>query len=145
MIYAYFNSKDAGRVVKTEFEPVKTWTENVNQFNNFSRIFHVGWIKAIVEITEDKEAPYIPSIYQIKVKEILEGPEVHNINRIFSYMEEFRMQIRKGEQALVEGNLEKVVDGTNTYHQITLSYGPRYYEQNLKIYTQNSKFTEQDT
>jgi len=34
---------------------------------------------------------------------------------------------------LVEGNLEKVVDGTNVYHQITLSYGPRYYEQTLKV------------
>jgi predicted nucleotidyltransferase len=135
MIYAYFDSKDAGRIVKAEFEPVKTWQENVNRFNNFARISHVGWIKAIVEITDDKEAQYIPSIYSIKVKEILEGPEVKNITQIFSYMEEFRMQIKKGEQALVEGNLEKIVDGTNTYHQITLSYGQRYYEQTLKAYS----------
>jgi len=48
-------------------------------------------------------------------------------------MEEFRMQAKKGEKVLVEGNLEKVVDGTNMYHQITLSYGPRYYEQTLKV------------
>lgn len=136
MIYAYFDSTDAKRVVKAEFEPVKTWTENINEFNNFARISHIGWIKAIVEITDDKGAPFIPSIYQIKIKEILEGPQVDNITRIFSYMEEFRMQIKQGEQATVEGNLEKVVDGTNTYHQITLSYGPRYYEQNLKVNTE---------
>jgi predicted nucleotidyltransferase len=133
MIYAYFDSKAAGRVVKAEFEPVKAWTENVNEFNNFARIFHAGWIKAIVEITDDKEAPFIPSIYQIQVKDVLDGPEVENITRIFSYMEEFRMQAKKGERVLVEGNLEKVVDGTNVYHQITLSYGPRYYEQTLKV------------
>jgi len=136
MIYACFESKDAGRVVKVEFEPVKDWTENVDKFNNFARIYHVGWIKAIVEITDDKEGPFIPSIYQIKIKEILEGPEIENITQIFSYMEEFRFQAKKGEKALVEGNLEKVIDGTNTYYQITLSYGYRYYEQTFKVITE---------
>ena len=135
MIYAYFDSKDAGRVVKAEFEPVKTWRENVNEFNNFARISHVGWIKAVVEITDHTDAPFIPSVYQIEVKDILEGPNVDDITRIFSYMEEFRMQAKQGEHVLVEGNLEKVVDGTNIYHQITLSYGPRYYEQTLKVIT----------
>ncbi|PVX23115.1 MAG: hypothetical protein CW691_11645 [Candidatus Bathyarchaeum sp.] len=135
MIYAYFDSKDAKRVVKAEFEPVKTWEENVNEFNNFARIFHVGWIKAVVEITGDTDAPFIPSVYQIKVKDVLEGPKVDEIRRIFSYMEEFRMQAKQGEQVLVEGNLERVVNGTDTFHQITLSYGPRYYEQTLKVIT----------
>jgi predicted nucleotidyltransferase len=133
MIYAYFDSRDAGRVVKAEFEPVKTWTENVNEFNNFARISHVDWIKAVAEITDDKDAPFIPSVYQIDIKEILEGPKVDHITRICSYMEEFRMQAKQGEKVLVEGNLEKVVDGTNIFHQITLSYGPRYYEQTLKV------------
>ena len=133
LIYAYFDSADAGRVVKAEFEPVKSWKENVNEFNNFTRISHAGWIKAVAEITDDKDAPYIPSIYQIDVKKVLDGPEVPDIMRIFSYLEEFRMQAKKGEKVLVEGNLEKVIDGTNIYHQITLSYGPRYYEQTMKV------------
>jgi len=133
MIYAYFDSEDAGRIVKAEFEPVKSWTENINQYNPFMRIFHVGWIKAIVEITDDRDSPFIPSVYQIEVKEILEGPRVDRISRIFSYMEEFRMQAKQSEQVLVEGNLEKVVNGTEVFHQITLSYGPRYYEQALKV------------
>jgi len=133
MIYAYFDSRDAGRVVKAEFEPVKTWKENVNSYNPFARIFHVGWIKAIVEISNDDDAPFIPSIYQIELEEILEGPEIDDIARIFSYMEEFRMQAKTSERVLVEGNLERVVNGTNVFHQITLSYGPRYYEQTLKV------------
>jgi len=133
MIYSYFDSKDAKRVVKAEFEPVKTWRENVIEFNNFARISHVGWIKAVVEITDDKDAPFIPSVYQINVKDVVEGPNVSDVTRVFSYMEEFRMQAKQGEQVLVEGNLEKVVDGTNIFHQITLSYGPRYYEQTLKV------------
>jgi predicted nucleotidyltransferase len=133
MIYAYFDSEDAGRVVKAEFEPVKAWTENVNVYNPFTRIFHVGWIKAVAEITDDEDAPFIPSIYQIEVKDVLDGLKVDDITRIFSYMEEFRMQAKRGEQVLVEGNLEKVVNGTNVFHQITLSYGPRYYEQTLKV------------
>jgi len=133
MIYAYFDSEDAGRVVKAEFEPVKAWTENINEYDPFTRIFHVGWIKAVAEITDDKDAPFIPSIYQIEIKDVLEGPKVDEIKRIFSYMEEFRMQAKRGEQVLVEGNLEKVVTGTKVFHQITLSYGPRYYKQTLKV------------
>ena len=133
MIYAYFDSEDAGRVVKAEFEPVKSWKENVNEFNYFARIHHVGWVKAVAKVTCDKDAPFIPSVYQIEVEEFLEGPEVEDVKRIFSYMEEFRMQAKTGERVLVEGNLEKVVDGTDIYHQITLSYGPRYYEQTLKV------------
>ena len=43
------------------------------------------------------------------------------------------MQAKEGEQVLVEGNLEKVVNGSKVFHQITLSYGPRYYEQTLKV------------
>jgi len=133
MIYAYFDSKDAGRVVKVEFEPVKDWSENTNEYNPFKRVFHMGWIKAVAEITDDKDAPFIPSIYQIEVKDTLEGPKVDGIKQIFSYLEEFRMQAKQGEHVLVEGNLEKVVSGTNIFHQITLSYGPRYYEQTLKV------------
>jgi len=133
MIYAYFDSKDAGRVVKAEFEPVKDWNEICNEYNPSARISHVGWIKAVAEITGDKDAPFIPSIYQIEVKAILDGPEVDDIKRIFSYMEEFRMQAKQGERVLVEGNLEKVVNGNDVFHQITLSYGPRYYEQTLKV------------
>ena len=132
-IYAYFDSKDTGRVVKAEFEPVKNWIENNNTYNSSSRIFQKGWIKVIAEITNDQEAPFIPSIYQIKIIKILEGPKVIDIIRIFSYMEEFRLQAKKGEQVLIEGNLEKVIDETEEFHQITLSYGPRYYEQTFKV------------
>lgn len=133
MIYAYFDSKSAKRVVKVEFEPIKSWNEITNEYSPFTRISHVGWIKAIVEITDDKNAPFIPSIYQINLKKLLDGPKVDKITRIFSYIEEFRMQARKGEQVQVEGNLERVVNGTDVFHQITLSYGSRYYEQTLKV------------
>ena len=133
MIYAYFDSKKAGRVVKAEFEPVKDYKKIVNDYSPFTRVSHMGWIKAVVEITDDKDSPFIPSIYQIDVKNVLKGPKVDDIRRIFSYMEEFRMQAKKGEQVLVEGNLEKVINGTDIFYQITLSYGPRYYEQVLKV------------
>jgi len=131
MIYGLFKTK--GRVVKAEFEPVKEWEEICNEYNKDTRIINVGWIKAVAEITDDDDAPFIPSIYQIEVRDVLEGPKVDEIRRIFSYMEEFRMQAKRGEQVLVEGNLEKVVTRTKVFHQITLTYGPRYYEQTLKV------------
>ncbi|UCC58625.1 MAG: nucleotidyltransferase domain-containing protein [Candidatus Bathyarchaeum sp.] len=133
MIYSLFKPKAGRRVVKAEFEPVKEWNEICNEYNKDTRIINVGWIKAVAEISDDADAPFIPSIYQIEVRDVIEGPKVDEIKRIFSYMEEFRMQAKRGEQVLVEGNLEKVVTRTKVFHQITLTYGPRYYEQTVKV------------
>ena len=135
LIYALFERKEAGRGVKTEFEPVKDWKEICNEYNPDTRILKRGWIKAVARITNDKDAPFIPSIYHTEVLEILEGPKVENIQRILSYVEEFRMQAKRDEQVCVEGNLEEVVTETKTFHQITLTYGHRYYEQTLKVIT----------
>jgi predicted nucleotidyltransferase len=131
MIYCLFKTKE--RVIKVEFEPVKDWKEIYNEYDKDTRMTNVGWIKAVAEITGDDDAPFIPSIYQIEVFDILEGPKVDEIKRIFSYIEEFRMQAKRGEKVLVEGNLEKVVTRNKAFHQITLTYGPRYYEQSLKV------------
>jgi predicted nucleotidyltransferase len=133
MIYALFKRKEGRRVVKIEFEPVKDWKEICNEYNSDTRILKRGWIKAVARVTDDKDAAFIPSIYPIEVLEILEGPEVKNIQRILSYVEEFRMQTKRDEQVCVEGNLEEVITKTKTFHQITLTYCPRYYEQTLKV------------
>ncbi len=133
MIYALFEDPQGGRVVKVEFEPVKDWKEIYNEYNLNTRITKKGWIKALTRVTNAQDAPFIPSIYQIETPEILEGPKVENVQRILSYVEEFRMQAEKDEKVYVEGNLEQVSDETRTFQQITLTYGPRYYEQVLKV------------
>jgi len=43
------------------------------------------------------------------------------------------MQARRDETVYVEGHLEKVEAPKENYYQVTLSYGPRYYEQTLKV------------
>jgi len=133
MIYALFKDAESGRVIKTEFEPVKDWKEICNEYSSSTRIVRKGWIRAIVRITDDRDAPFIPSIYQIEPLEILEGPRVEEIQRIISYVEEFRMQAKRDERVYVEGNLEEVVTEAGRFHQVTLTYGPRYYEQVLKV------------
>jgi len=137
MIYPLFKRKEGGRLFKTEFEPVKDWKEICNEYDPKTLVLKRGWIKAAARVTDDKNAPFIPSIYQIGSVEILEGPEVENIQRILSYVEEFRMQAKRDEHVCVEGNLEEVVTKTKTFHQITLTYGPRYYEQTLKVIRDN--------
>lgn len=134
MIYALFKDAEWERIIKTEFEPVKDWKEICNEYNPNTRVIKRGWIKAAARITDDQDAPFIPSIYKIEPIEILEGPKVENVQRILSYVEEFRMQAEKDELVYVEGNLEKVITPTRTFHQITLTYCPRYYEQVLKIW-----------
>lgn len=133
MVYSLFRDKTSGRIIKTEFEPVKEWRENHSEYNLNTRITRKGWIRAIAQVTDDSEAPFMPSICKVEPEKILEGVKVDDIQRIVSYVEEFRMQAEKNEEVYVEGNLEQVVTSTEVFHQITLTYGPRYYEQVLKV------------
>lgn len=132
-IYAIFQDDKQGRAIKTEFEPVKEWSEIHNEYDSKTRILKKGWVRAIARINHDYDAPFMPSVYQVEIKRILEGSKADDIKRIVSYVEEFRMQARRDEQVYVEGNLEQVVTPLKTFHQITLTYGPRYYEQVLKV------------
>jgi len=132
-IYALFQDEDSGSFIKTEFEPVKEWSEIHNEYDSRMRILKKGWVKAVARITNDYEAPFMPSIYGVEIKRILEGVKADGIQRIISYIEEFRMQAEEDEEVYVEGNLEQVITPAKTFHQITLTYGPRYYEQVLKV------------
>jgi predicted nucleotidyltransferase len=88
----------------------------------------------LARITEDYDAPFIPSIYSIEPLRVSEGAkEAHETKRIVSYLEEFRMQAQKGEIVYVEGNLEEVTTSTGSFYQVALTYCPRYYEQVLKV------------
>lgn len=134
MIYALFRDEKSGRVIKTEFEPVKDWTEIINENFSEAEIVHRGWVKMFARITEDRDTPFIPSVYYIEPLKILNGPTVASeVARIVSYMEEFRMQAGKDERVYVEGNLEEVITSNGSFHQVTLTYCPRYYEQVLKF------------
>jgi predicted nucleotidyltransferase len=132
MIYGLIEKAKSGRSVKVEFEPVKDWAEIHNEYSLDMKIKRKGWVGITASVTDDRDAPYIPSIYQIEPSKILKGPKVDNLQRIISYVEEFRMQAENGEEVHAEGNLEEVITSSGSFHQITLTYGPRYYEQSLK-------------
>lgn len=134
MIYALFINEGSRRVVKTEFEPVKDWQEINNKYDVEARIVQKGWTRMFARVVEDRDAPFIPSIYGIELMKVLEGvKEAAEASRIVSYMDEFRMQARRDETIYVEGNLEEVVTLKESFFQIALTYCPRYYEQVLKV------------
>jgi len=135
-VYALFHHKESGRAIKTEFEPVKRWEQIQNEYNPDARITRAGWMKVLARVRNDNDAPFMPSIYQIEPVEILKGEHVDSIQRVVSYVEEFRMQAQRDELVVVEGNLEQVSTPKQTFHQVTLTYGPRYYEQTLKVIDQ---------
>jgi len=135
-VYALFHYKESGRIIKVEFEPVKRWEEIQNEYDPSVRITRKGWIKLSARITQDKDAPFMPSIYQIEPLKILKGERIDHIERIISFVEEFRMQAQRDELVIVEGNLEQVRIPGKVFHQITLTYGPKYYQQTLKILEQ---------
>jgi predicted nucleotidyltransferase len=133
----YDDRKFSGRVIKAEFEPVKAWNEIVNEYNPRHCITKRGWTKIRARVTADDDGPFIPSVYGIEPLEVLEGPRAAGeVTRVFSYMEEFRQQVYKDEEIIVEGNLEEVQtpepDAEGCFYQVTLTYCPRYYDQVLK-------------
>jgi predicted nucleotidyltransferase len=133
-IYGLFDDAESGRIIKAEFEPVKAWSEIASEYDPEARILRKGWVKISARVVDDTDAPFIPSVYAIEPLEVLSGTrEALEAVRVFSYMEEFRMQAQKDEMICVEGNLEEVVSPKGSFHQITLTYCPRYYEQVLKV------------
>jgi predicted nucleotidyltransferase len=134
-IYGLFDDNaKSGRTIKAEFEPVKAWSEIKSEYDPAARIVRKDWVRVKARVTDDKEAPFIPSIYGIEPLEVLSGDRTAlEAVRVVSYMEEFRQQAQKDETILVEGSLEKVVSPSGSWHQITLTYCPRYYEQMLKV------------
>jgi predicted nucleotidyltransferase len=134
LIYGLFNDERGHRIIKVEFEPVKDWKEIKNEYDSKIRIVQKGWVKMVARVTKDDDAPFIPSVYDIEPLEFLDGPkETNEVERIVSYIEEFRMQVHKDEAAYIEGNLEEVTTSKGSFYQIALTYCPRYYEQVLKV------------
>jgi predicted nucleotidyltransferase len=134
-IYGLFdNTAKSGRTIKAEFEPVKAWSEIKSEYDPAARIVRKDWVRVKARVTDDKEAPFIPSIYCIEPLEVVNGGNAAlEAVRVVSYMEEFRQQAQKDETIIVEGSLEEVVSPSVNCHQITLTYCPRYYEQMLKV------------
>ncbi len=133
-IYGLYDDRKTGRTIKAEFEPVKDWDEIQSEYNPETKIVRKGWARIKARVTADEDAPFIPSVYGIKTVEILSGSkDAAEAIRVISYMEEFRQQVQKDETIIVEGNLEEVKSPEGAYHQMALSYCPRYYEQMLKV------------
>ncbi len=134
LIYAVYLDKQSGRTIKTEFEPVKDWKEIREAHFSEAKVVQKGWVKMLARITDDHDSPFIPSVYGVEPLKIIEGKAcAEETERVVSYMEEFRMQVFKDEKVYVEGNLEEVVTSKGSFHQVTLTYCPRYYEQTLKV------------
>jgi predicted nucleotidyltransferase len=132
LIYSVYKPRTEGRDFKVEFEPVRDWSEIHEEYDPNSRIRRVGWITATAEILDDSDSFFIPSVYTIEQKRVIKGPSSYSIDRIVSFVEEFRGQAEVGQEVIVKGNLEEVEDSKGKHYQIVLSRVPDYYKQILK-------------
>jgi predicted nucleotidyltransferase len=134
LIYALFHDKKSRRIIKTEFEPVRDWKEISSDYDPEVTIVRKGWVRMLARVSEDIDALFIPSVYGIEPLKVLDGAKGFlEVARVVSYIEEFRMQAFAGETVYVEGNLEEVNARKGSFHQIALTYCPRYYEQVLRV------------
>jgi len=118
---------------KFEFEPVRLYNEIRDKYKQTLQIEPRGWIKVKARITDDTESFFMPSVYDVNLEEILKGPKKYDVKKVVSFMEEFRMQSRKDDIVIIEGNLEEVITENEQFSQITLTYGERYYEQAMFV------------
>lgn len=133
-VYGLFGDPKSGRTIKAEFEPVKAWKEIQSEYNPETKIMRRDWVRLKARVTSDREGPFIPSVYGIQPLEVQSGPRTAiDAIRVVSYMEEFRLQAQTDETVIVEGSFEEVVSDQGSFHQIALTYCPRYYEQVLKV------------
>jgi len=135
LIYAVYDDHLAsGRTIKAEFEPVKNWNEITNEYDSKIKVTRKDLVKIKARITEDTDAPFIPSVYGIQPLELIKGSKKGmEATRVVSYMEEFRLQAKRDETVIINGNLEELKTKEGTSYQVVLTYGPRYYNQVLKV------------
>lgn len=131
LIYGVYKPPDSVRPIKVEFEPVKSLGEISGEYMVPDKVDRLGWVKAVAKVVDDSEAAFMPSVYRVELETVLEGPSVDSIDCIVSYVEEYRLQAFRDERVYVEGWLERIQSGCKIFHQITLTYGPRYYDQTL--------------
>lgn len=132
LIYAVLIDRSFGRRIKVEFEPVRGDDELPRREGKVERIRRAGWASAIGKVVDDSESYFMPSIYRVEVRKVVKGAPAARVDKIVSYVEEFRMQAEEGDKIYVEGNLEEITVNGEKAYQITLTYGERYYEQALK-------------
>jgi predicted nucleotidyltransferase len=134
LIWGSCTDSSTNREIKIEFEPVRTYDEIEDEYSNTERITSHGWVVLKGEIIEDKDAYFMPSIYGLNLKKIIEGKiPGKEIKRVISFVEEFRGQAQVGDQVLVAGTLEKVEMKSSEFYQIALTYCHRYFDQVMKI------------
>ncbi|MHA1709569.1 MAG: nucleotidyltransferase domain-containing protein [Candidatus Baldrarchaeia archaeon] len=142
LIYCIYDarSEKLGRFVKVEFEPVKKWDEISPLYTPGTRVRKVGWIECLAKVRDDTDSMFFPSVYEIEDVTIMKGPKTDDIIRVVSYVEEFRLQAYKDEEVFISGWLEEVKPpDKGEFFQIVLTYGPRYYEQTLKVKNYSGK------
>jgi predicted nucleotidyltransferase len=135
LIYAvYDDHHDSGRVIKAEFEPVKNCNEITNEYDSKIKVTRKDLVKIKARITDDTDAPFIPSVYGIEPLELIKGSKKGmEATRLVSYMEEFRLQAKRDETVIINANLEELKTKDGVSYQLVLTYGPRYYNQVLKV------------
>jgi len=137
LIYGLFKPSGLPRWVKVEFEPVRSWTEVVNEYELYDEVEDYGLVALKARVVDDSSGGFMPSIYLVEVEEVVEGPrEALEAQRVVSYVEEFRLQAFKDEHVFVRGWLERL-RGRREVVQVTLTRREKYYEQVVKTMSIN--------
>ena len=135
LIYGFFLSREAGRWVKFELEPVRSWPEITNRYDPSEHITKLGWALVRGRVADASGAPFTPAVYGLEEAVFLGEPPpgAREPELILCYVDEFRLQAFEGEELVAAGWLEHVEGPRWERWQLVLTYGPRYHEQFIKL------------
>lgn len=84
----------------------------------------LGYARARCQITQDREGLYTPCRYEINDVEFIKGTRKKNVREIVSFRGRFCEQVRQDEEVIVQGTLERVTHGKESWVRFLLGDHP---------------------
>jgi predicted nucleotidyltransferase len=100
-----------GKFLRTDYfvRFVKSWNE-IDECYGDVQYKNLGAAEVTGTVADDSEAIFTPCVYKVDGTQILDGPQVGNIEEIVSFRGRFCEQARVGEAVIARGKLERVID-----------------------------------
>lgn len=102
---------------------LRDWDEVQDSYGSF-KCRRLGKAKISAVVSDDSEAIFTPSIYEVQNVSVIDGANPAP-KRLISYRGRFCEQARIGEKIIAFGELEEVVTSNGEYFQLVVGESPR--------------------
>ncbi len=101
---------------------VKDYAEVIERYGDVC-YQNVGYAKISAIVADDSEALFTPCSYQLEKVKVLAGDKLNGITEVASFRGRFCMQAIPGENVVVQGKVERVIDKRNGMEHFRIIIG----------------------